>query len=141
MDMVTYLPHIQAALNATTASLLAAGYYFIRRENRSAHRACMIGAAGVSAVFMICYLIYHANIGNIPFAGQGAIRPFYFTILVSHVILAALNVPLVVTTLVYAGRGKFVSHRRVALWSLPVWIYVSITGLLVYLLAFHLYPR
>ncbi len=101
----------------------------------------MITAAGVSAVFMICYLVYHANVGNIPFAGQGAIRPFYFAILVSHVILAAVNVPLVVITLVHAGRGDFVFHRRFARRALPVWIYVSITGLLIYLLAFHLYAR
>ena len=140
MDPVTYLPHVQAGLNATTASILAVGYYFIRSNNRSAHRACMIGAAGVSAVFMVCYLIYHAKIGNIPFAGQGAIRPFYFTVLASHVILAALNIPLVVITLVYACRGKLTSHRRFARWALPVWGYVSVTGLLVYLLAFHLYP-
>ena len=140
MDVVAYLPHLLAGFNALTATLLAAGYYFIRRQRRFAHRTCMIGAAGVAAVFMVCYLVYHAVIGNIPFAGQGAIRPFYFTVLASHVILAALNVPLVIMTLVYAARGKFVHHRRWARWTLPVWIYVSITGLLVYLLAFHLYP-
>ncbi len=141
MDMVSYLPHLQALLNAITVSLLSAGYYFIKNKNRSAHKACMIGAAGVSAVFMVCYLIYHAKVGNIPFAGEGIIRPFYFTVLATHVILAAINVPLVVITLVYAIRGIFGSHRRIARRSLPIWIYVSATGLLVYLLAFHLYSR
>jgi len=139
MDMVSYLPHLQAGLNALTATLLATGYYFIRKQHHAAHRACMIGAAVVSAIFMICYLIYHANIGNIPFAGQGTIRPFYFTILVSHVTLAAINIPLVIMTLIYAARARFVNHRRLARWALPIWFYVSVTGLLIYLLAFHLY--
>ncbi len=101
----------------------------------------MLAAAAVSAVFMACYLVYHFTIGNIPFAGEGVIRPFYFTVLATHVILAAVNVPLVVITLVLAVRGNFSSHRRVARCSLPIWIYVSITGLLIYLLAFHLYSR
>ncbi|HHS84103.1 MAG TPA: DUF420 domain-containing protein [Gammaproteobacteria bacterium] len=139
MGTVAYLPHLQALLNATTVSLLIVGYSFIKKKNRFAHKACMIGAALVSAVFMVCYLIYHAKVGNIPFAGEGMIRPFYFSVLATHVILAAINVPLVVITLSYAVRGKFASHRWIARRSLPIWIYVSVTGLLVYLLAFHLY--
>jgi len=141
MDTVAYLPHVQALLNATTVSLLGIGYYFIKKDNRQAHKVCMIAAAAVSAIFMACYLVYHATIGNIPFAGEGAIRPFYFTILATHVILAAINAPLVVVTLFFAIRGKFSSHRWIARRSLPIWIYVSITGLLIYLLAFHLYSR
>ncbi len=140
MALITYLPHLQALLNITTVLLLAAGYYFIRHGERHLHKRCMVSAAVVGVVFMVVYLIYHAKIGNVPFAGQGAIRPFYFTVLASHVILAAINVPLVIMTLVYAFSGNFDSHRRFARRVLPVWFYVSLSGLIVYLLAFHLYP-
>jgi len=139
MDIVSYLPHLQAALNAITVASLVAGYRYVRRGNRSAHRRCMLFAAAVSVLFLGCYLYYHSRVGNIPFAGEGAVRPFYFLILASHVILAAINIPLVVVTLVYAGNGRFVAHRRLARRVLVVWIYVSVTGLLVYLFAFHLY--
>ncbi len=140
MDLISFIPHLQALLNITTVSLLIAGYYFIRNKNQTAHKSCMISAAIVSAVFMAVYLIYHAKVGNIPFAGQGIIRPFYFIVLSSHVILAAVNIPLVIITLYYAMVGNFSAHPRFARRALPIWIYVSISGLLVYLLAFHLYP-
>ncbi len=140
MNLIDYLPHTQALLNVTTASLLATGYYFIRHKNRAAHKICMVSAAAVSAVFMVLYLIYHAKIGNVAFAGQGMIRPLYFTILATHVVLAAINVPLVIVTLFYAFSGNFDSHPRFARRALPIWFYVSVSGLLIYLLAFHLYP-
>lgn len=141
METVAYLPHLQAVLNATTLALLATGFYFIRQINRKAHMLCMLSATLVSTAFMVSYLSYHAAVGFLPFTGQGMIRPVYFTILASHVILAAINVPLVLTTLLLAILGKFSIHRRLARWTLPVWAYVSVTGLVVYLLAFHLYPH
>ncbi len=140
MDPITYIPHTQALLNAVTVVLLVAGYLFIRRGDRRRHRSCMLAATAVSALFMICYLYYHAKIGNVPFAGVGAIRPVYFAILASHVILAAINVPLVAVVLFYALRGGFTVHRRLARRSLPIWLYVSATGLFIYLMVFHLYP-
>lgn len=141
MQTVAYLPHLQAILNATTLLALAAGYYFIRNNRRRPHMFSMIAATLVSTAFMVSYLSYHAAVGFLPFTGQGWIRPVYFTILATHVILAAINVPLVLTTLLLAIFGKFNIHRRLARWTLPIWAYVSVTGLLVYMLAFHLYPH
>lgn len=140
MDLVEILPPIQASLNVTAATLMSVGFYFIRRGNRSAHKACMISALAVSTLFFIFYLYYHSQVGNIPFAGQGAIRPIYFSVLITHVLLAAAIVPLVITTVSFVLRGKFFQHRKVARWTLPIWLYVSITGVLIYFLAFHIYP-
>jgi len=140
MDLIAILPPVQASLNVTAATLMSVGYYFIRSGNRSAHKACMISALAVSTLFFIFYLYYHSVVGNIPFAGQGAIRPIYFTVLITHVVLAAAIVPLVLTTVSFVVRGKFYKHRRVARWTLPIWLYVSVTGVLIYLLAFHIYP-
>lgn len=139
MEIVHNLPHLQALLNTSAASLLGAGYYFIRKRNRSAHRACMVGALAVSAAFLTSYLIYHAKIGYIPFAGQGAIRPIYFAVLGSHVILAFLIVPVVLVTAGLALKGRFSWHRRIARWTLPVWLYVSVSGVMIYLLAYQVY--
>jgi uncharacterized membrane protein YozB (DUF420 family) len=100
----------------------------------------MIGAFAVSSVFMASYLTYHAAVGYMPFAGQGMIRPLYFTLLAAHVILAAVIVPLVLTTLFFALRGDFLRHPRLARWTLPLWLFVSISGVVIYLLGFHLYP-
>ncbi|UCB54796.1 MAG: DUF420 domain-containing protein [Thiotrichales bacterium] len=138
-DIIPYLPHFQATLNTCAALLLGAGYRFIRGHNRDAHRMCMIGALVISSVFMISYLTYHAKVGYMPFAGQGIIRPFYFTLLASHVILAAVIVPMVLLTVVYAFRGNFTKHPRVARWTLPLWFYVSVSGVLIYVLGFHIY--
>ena len=140
-ETIALLPHLQAVLNAVTLVFLAAGYYFIRQGSRKAHIACMLTATLVSTAFMISYLSYHAAVGFLPFTGQGAIRPVYFSILASHVILAAVNVVLVIGTLLLAIFKKFKFHRRLAHWTLPIWAYVSFTGLIVYLLAFHLYPH
>jgi len=120
--------------------LLAGGYYFILSKRRGPHRACMGGALALSTVFMVSYLTYHAAVGYMPFAGQGMIRPLYFTLLASHVILAAVIVPLVLVTVFFALRGNFLRHPRVARWTLPLWLYVSVSGVAVYLLGFHVYP-
>ncbi|MCF6224701.1 MAG: DUF420 domain-containing protein [Xanthomonadales bacterium] len=142
MDILTIsdLPHLHAGLNAITLVLLLLGYAFIRNNQRGKHMLCMLGATLVSSLFMLSYLTYHAKVGYLPFTGQGFVRPVYFSILITHVILAAVIIPLVLTTLVLAARKKFKLHRRLARWTLPIWIYVSITGLVVYFLAFHLYP-
>ena len=138
-DIIPYLPHFQALLNSTATLLLLTGYYFIRNANRNLHRLCMSTALVVSAVFMVSYLTYHARVGYMPFTGEGMIRPFYFTLLASHVILAALIVPLVLFTVFLAIRGNFSKHPRVARWTLPLWLYVSASGVVIYLLGFHIY--
>jgi len=140
VDIIPVLPHLQAGLNVTTVCLISVAYYNIRQDNRAVHRKFMIAALTVSALFMVSYLTYHSQVGNVKFAGEGAVRPVYFTILASHVILAALIVPMVITTAYLALRGRFERHRRVARWTFPIWIYVSISGVIVYLMAFHVYP-
>ncbi len=138
-EIIPYLPHFQAMLNTAAALLLGAGYYFIRNKKRGQHRLCMAIALVTSTVFMVSYLTYHARVGYLPFAGQGLIRPFYFTLLASHVILAAVIVPMVFSTVYFAITGNFSKHPRLARWTLPLWIYVSVTGVLIYILGFHIY--
>ena len=140
MDLIPIIPPFLAILNGTAASLVGTGVVLIRRDHRTAHRCCMIVALLVSSVFMVCYVYYHARIGNVPFAGTGLVRPVYFSILASHVILAAILFPLVLVTVTLALRGKLQRHRRLARWTFPIWLYVSITGVVVYFMAFHLYP-
>lgn len=135
---VSILPLVNAALNGASAILLVTGYLFIRRRQMEYHRACMLGAFGLSTLFLISYIIYHAYAGSTSFTGQGWIRPVYFTILTSHIALAMLVVPLALTTLYRAWRQSFVHHRRIARWTLPIWLYVSISGVLVYLMLYHL---
>ena len=139
-DVIPYLPHFQALLNSAATIMLSAGFYFIRQRQPARHRNCMITALVISSVFMISYLGYHAAVSYMPFAGQGLIRPFYFTLLASHVILAAAIVPLVLTTVYFALRGNFTRHPRIARWTLPLWLYVSVSGVVIYLLGFHVYP-
>ena len=138
-EIIPYLPHFQAILNTCAALFLSAGYYFIKNKNRDAHRACMATAFLISTVFLISYLTYHAKVGYMPFAGEGIIRPFYFTMLASHVILAAVIVPMVLITIAYAIKGDFNKHPRIARWTLPLWMYVSVTGVLIYILGLHIY--
>ena len=138
-DIIPYLPHFQALLNTAATLLLATGYYFIRNAKPGLHRACMAAALVISGLFMVSYLTYHARVGYMPFAGQGTIRPFYFTLLASHVILAAVIVPLVLTTVFFAIRGNFDRHPRLARWTLPLWLYVSVSGVAIYILGFHIY--
>jgi len=137
---VSNLPALNAALNGVSALLLVAGYSAIRRRRKGLHRTLMLSALGASILFLSSYLYYHYHAGTTRFTGQGWIRPVYFTILVSHTMLAIVIVPLVVTTLFLALRGNFSRHRRIARVTLPVWLYVSVTGILVYLLLYQVYP-
>lgn len=142
MLTVSDLPAVNAILNGTSAILLALGYSFIRIRRRKwkAHRACMLAAFGVSTLFLISYVIYHVQVGSVPFQGQGWVRPVYFTVLGSHLFLAISMVPLVLVTLARALQGRFTRHRRIARWTLPLWFYVSVSGIVVYLMLYHLYP-
>ena len=135
------LPTLNAILNATSAVCIVSGFLFIRRKRVNAHRACMITAVIASAFFLVSYLYYHAQVGSVPFQGQGWIRPVYFTILISHTVLAVVIVPLVLVTLTRALRGRFDRHRQIARWTLPIWLYVSVTGVIVYWMLYHLYGR
>ncbi len=133
----TPVPAIEAILNATAAILLTAGYISIRRRRVLIHRALMLAAFATSMAFLTLYLWFHAHYGDIHFTGIGWIRPAYFGLLLTHVTLAAAIVPLVLITLTHALRGRFAQHKRIARWTLPIWIYVSITGVVVYWLLFH----
>jgi uncharacterized membrane protein YozB (DUF420 family) len=134
------LPTVNAALNATSAVLLASGYRYIRRRQVAAHQRCMIAACVTSTLFLLSYLIYHYNVGSMPFRGQGWVRPIYFTILISHTILAAAIVPLVLVTLFRAWKADFAKHARIAKWTLPIWFYVSVTGVVIYWMLYQLFP-
>ncbi|MBF6570829.1 MAG: DUF420 domain-containing protein [Candidatus Binataceae bacterium] len=135
------LPAFNAFSNAVAGIMLAAGFFFIRRGNVRAHRACMLTAFGVSIAFLISYLTYHAHAGDVRFLGRGIIRPVYFTILITHVSLAIVIVPLAIITLRRALKGRFASHRAIARWTWPIWMYVSITGVIVYLMVYQIYPH
>ena len=139
-ELISVLPTVNALLNGTSALLLVTGYLLIRRRRVSAHRACMLAAFAASAVFLASYLTLRYYAGMTRFTGQGWIRPVYFTILVSHTILAAAIVPLALVTLSRALRARFDRHVRIARWTLPLWLYVSVTGVLVYVILYRLYP-
>ncbi|MGE5218846.1 MAG: DUF420 domain-containing protein [Chloroflexota bacterium] len=134
------LPTLNAALNSLSAVFLLAGFLFIKSGNRDAHRACMLTAFGCSTLFLISYLIYHYGVGSVPFKGQGWIRPVYFTVLITHTILATTVVPLALITLSRAWRERFDAHRRIARWTFPIWLYVSVTGVVVYWMLYWLAP-
>ena len=140
MIPLTQLPTLNAALNALSAVFLVAGYCFIKAKNRDAHRRCMLGAFTSSTLFLVSYLIYHFQVGSVPFRGHGPIRIMYFAILLSHTILATIIVPLSLITLSRAIRAKFDAHRRIARWTLPIWLYVSVTGVVVYWMLYWLAP-
>lgn len=135
---VAVLPTLNAFLNGASALLLLMGWRFIRRRRIAAHRACMLGAFSVSVLFLVSYVTYHALAGSRPFAGAGWVRWLYFPILISHILLAAAMVPFVLTTLYRALGADFTRHARLARVTLPVWIYVSVTGVVVYLMLYHL---
>jgi len=137
MISISDLPTVNAALNATAAILIAAGVYFIKRKNIPAHKACMVSALGVSSLFLTSYLTYHYNVGNIRFTKEGWIRNVYFPLLISHTILAALILPMVLRTAFLAFKGRFRNHVRIAKWTFPAWMYVSVTGVVVYLMLYH----
>jgi putative membrane protein len=142
MSMLTLsdLPAVNAILNATCAVLLSSGYRFIRRRQVTAHKRCMIAAFVTSILFLLSYLTYHFNVGSMPFRGQGWVRPLYFTILISHTILAVVIVPLALITLFRAWKTDFAKHVRIAKWTLPIWLYVSLTGIIVYWMLYQLFP-
>jgi len=141
LDNISYIPHILAILNTLSAVLISIGYINIRNQNKEIHKACMISALLVSTLFMIFYLYYHSKVGYIPFAGQGNIRYLYFSLLASHVILAAIAFPLVLITAGLAIKNKFSIHKRIAHWTLPVWLYVSVSGVTIYVMSFHIYTN
>ena len=136
---VTDLPALNATLNAIAAMLLVYGYVLIRRREFEKHRRVMLSAFGVSALFLVSYVVYHANAGSRPFVGRGPIRVVYFTILISHVVLAAAILPLALITVSRALRQRFDRHVPIARWTLPIWLYVSVTGVIVYLMLYQMY--
>lgn len=146
MELLQIFPHLNAALNAFSGLLLITGFYFIMKRRISEHRFCMLSASIVSAVFLISYLTHHAlrtyyfGLGPTKFTGEGIIRPIYFTVLTSHTILAALVGPFVILTLRRGLKGWYESHKKLARLVFPVWLYVSTTGVVVYLLLYQIYP-
>lgn len=132
------LPAVNATLNAIAAVLLTCGYIMIRRGRIETHRRFMLAAFATSALFLVSYVIYHANIGSKPFTGQGPIRAVYFTILITHVVLAAVILPMALITLTHALRARFEKHVPIARWTLPIWLYVSVTGVVVYWMLYRL---
>ncbi len=135
------LPAVNASLNALSAVFLAAGYHYIRRGNRVAHRNCMLAAVGTSTLFLVSYLTYHFVVHTVTvFRNPAWFRPIYLAILLTHTVLAAAIVPLVLVTLSRALREHFDRHRRIARWTWPIWMYVSVTGVLIYLLLYRIFP-
>jgi putative membrane protein len=135
------LPAVNASLNALSAVLLTAGYIFIRRGNQIAHRNCMIGALMASVIFLTCYLVYHYKAGRTVFLEPKGFRPIYLTILITHTILAVVIVPMIIITASRAFRARYDLHKRIARWTWPLWMYVSITGVVVYLILYKIYPQ
>jgi uncharacterized membrane protein YozB (DUF420 family) len=131
------LPGVNASLNAIAGVLLLIGYILIRRGRRDQHRACMIAAFVTSSIFLASYLTYHAQVGSVRFTREGIVRPVYFTILVTHVILAAAVLPLALVTLSQGLMARYRQHRAIARWTFPIWLYVSVTGVLVYVLLYQ----
>ena len=139
MTNYSIFPAINATLNGTSAVLLLVGHGFIKRGRMAAHRAVMLTAVAVSTLFLISYVYYHAHVGSVRFQGRGWSRPVYFSILISHTILAATIVPLVIITWTRALRERFDRHRAIARWTYPLWLYVSVTGVVIYFMLYHLF--
>lgn len=137
MISVYQLPTLNAALNSLSAVFLFVGFLFIKARNRGAHRACMLAACACSVLFLASYLVYHYQVGSVPFRGAGAVRVLYFAVLISHTTLAAVAAPLALITLIRALRERFDGHRRIARWTLPIWLYVSVTGVIVYAMLYR----
>ena len=136
--MISALPSINASLNAAAAILLVWGYTLIRRKHIETHRRVMLSAFAVSSLFLVCYLVYHAQVGSVHYTKTGTIRAVYFGILITHTMLAAAVPPLAIVTLSRGLRGRFDKHRRIARWTLPIWLYVSVTGVVVYLMLYRM---
>jgi len=132
------LPTLNASLNALASVFLVAGYVMIRSRRIDAHRRCMLSALGTSALFLISYVIYHANAGSVPFRGTGAIRAVYFAVLIPHIILAAAILPLALVTTARGLRSQFGAHVRIARWTFPLWLYVSVTGVVIYVMLYQM---
>jgi putative membrane protein len=137
--VVPFAPTLNATLNASSATFLTLGYFFIRNRRIQAHKRCMLAAVACSTVFLVSYIVYHLQVGSVRFQGQGWSRPMYFTLLGTHTVLAATVVPLAIVTLLRSLRGDFERHRAIARWTLPIWLYVSVTGVIVYFLLYHIY--
>src|SRR5437867_3363540 len=134
---ISDLPAVNASLNFTAAVLIGAGFYFIKQKNIRAHKVCMIAALAVSALFLASYLFYHYNVGAVRFTKKGWIRNVYFPLLLTHTVLAAVVLPMVLRTAFLAFKGRFQSHVRMARWTFPIWAYVSVTGVIVYLMLYR----
>jgi uncharacterized membrane protein YozB (DUF420 family) len=134
------LPTVNAILNATSGILIVIGFIFIKRKQQKAHMRCMLGAVASSVLFLISYLTYHYTAGATSFLGEGWIRPVYFTILATHTLLAIVIVPMVAITVLRGLSGRYALHRKIARWTFPIWLYVSVTGVVIYVLLYHLYP-
>ena len=139
MLTISDLPALNATLNGIAAILLVTGYLFIKQGRRRQHQWCMLGALTTSALFLVSYVTYHLHAGSRPFPGQGPIRVVYFAILITHVILAAVIVPLALLTAIRGLRSQFDKHVRIARWTFPVWVYVSVTGVVIYLMLYEIY--
>jgi uncharacterized membrane protein YozB (DUF420 family) len=133
------LPAVNATLNGISAVLLMIGYVLVRQRKLEQHRRVMIAAFATSVLFLICYVIYHANVGSKRFPGQGPIRSVYFFVLITHIVLAALVPPMAIITLVRGLRARYDAHRRIARWTLPIWLYVSVTGVIVYVMLYRMF--
>jgi uncharacterized membrane protein YozB (DUF420 family) len=136
---ISDLPALNASLNALSALCLSLGYIFIRRGDRVNHQRAMLTALGTSALFLVSYVTYHANVGSKPFPGQGAVRWIYLTILFTHIVLAAVILPMALITAARGLRGRFDRHVRLARWTLPLWMYVSVTGVVIYVMLYQMY--
>lgn len=137
---VSDLPALNASLNAFSTLFIAAGWYLIRRGLWRRHIACMIVAVISSAAFLVSYLIYHYHAGSVPFTARGIVRPLYFAILITHVFLAFSVLPLVIMTLLPAFRRRWFKHKRIGRWTMPIWLYVSVTGVIVYFMLYRWFP-
>ena len=140
MIPVAQLPALNATLNSLSAVLLLCGYVFIRRRQIIQHKLCMLAACGTSTLFLISYLIYHAQVGSKPYPGTGLMRTVYFSILIPHVVLAAAVLPMAIVTLRRGLRRQDDRHRPLARWTLPIWLYVTTTGVVIYVILYHLFP-
>ena len=136
---ISDLPAVNATLNGLAAIFLTTGYVLIRRGRRELHKRCMLAALTTSALFLVSYVIYHLNIGSRPFPGQGVVRVVYFAILVTHVVLAVVILPLALVTAARGLSAQYDRHVRLARWTLPLWLYVSVTGVVIYLMLYRLY--
>jgi len=140
MLSISLLPHLNAILNAMAVFFLMGGFIFIKSGNRNAHQICMILALIISSLFLVSYVIHRLYVPIFVFQGEGAVRPFYYILLISHVILAIAIVPLIVITVIRALKRNFLAHKKLAKWTWPIWMYVSISGIVVYLMLYQFYP-